>query len=69
MEESMNAFLILAGIRIGKRPFRRLRRRWEDNIRTNLKEIGINTRNSVDSAQGTDYWRVLVNAPFHLRIS
>jgi hypothetical protein len=34
----------------------------EDNIRMNLKEIGINTRNWVDSAQDRDYWRVLVNA-------
>ena len=39
----------------------RPRRRWEDNIRMDLKEIGINTRNWVDSAQVRDYWRALVN--------
>ena len=33
-----------------------------------LKEIGINTRNWVDSAQEKDYWRVLVNAAMNLRI-
>ena len=37
------------------------RRRWEDNIRMDLKERGINTRNWVDSAQARDYWRDLVN--------
>ena len=40
----------------------RPRRRWEDNIRIDLKEISINTRNWVDSAQDRDYLRVLVNA-------
>ena len=37
------------------RPLGRPRRRWEDNIRMNLKEIGINTRDWVDSAQNKDY--------------
>ena len=37
------------------------RHRWEDNIRLDPKEIGINTWNWVDSAQGRDYWRALVN--------
>ena len=36
--------------------------------RTDLKEIGINTRNWVDSAQDTDYWRALVNAALNLRV-
>jgi hypothetical protein len=36
---------ILTGTPAGKRPFGRPRRRWEDNNRMNLKEIGINTRN------------------------
>ena len=35
--------------------------RWEDNIRKDLKEIGINTRNRVDSAQDRDYKRAFVN--------
>ena len=37
-------------------------RRWEDNIRMNIKDIGVNTRNWVDSAQDRDDWRALVNA-------
>ena len=44
----------------GKRPLGRPRHRWEDNIRMDLKEIGISTRNWVDSAQDRDYWRALV---------
>ena len=45
----------------GKRPLGNPRRRWEDNIRMDLKEIGIN-RNWDDSAQDSDYCRALVNA-------
>ena len=52
-----------------KRPLGRPRRRWEDNIRMDLKEIGINTRNWVGSARDRDYWRALVNAALNLRVS
>ena len=62
-----SAFKILTGTPAGKRPLGRPRRRWEDNIRIDLKEIGINTRNWVDSAQDRDYWRTLVNAALNLR--
>ena len=48
MEECRSAFKILTGKPTGKRPLGRPRRRWEDNIRMVLKEIGINTRNWVD---------------------
>ena len=51
-----------------KKPCRRPWRRWEDNIRIDLKEIVINTRNWVDSAQDRDYWRAFVNAALHLRV-
>ena len=44
-EEGRCAFQILTGKRTGKRPLGRPRHRWEDNIRMDLKEIGINTRN------------------------
>ena len=55
MEESRSAFKILIGKPAGKRPLGRPRRRWEDNIRRDLKEIGIDTRHWVDSAQDRDY--------------
>ena len=67
-EEGRRAFKILAGTPTGKRPLGRPRRRWGDNIRMDLKEIGINMRNWVDSAQDRDYWRTLVNVAFILRV-
>ena len=44
------------------------RRRSEDNIRVDLKDIGINTKNWVDSVQDRDFLRLLVNAPLNLRV-
>ena len=52
MEEGRSAFKILTGKPIGKRPIRKPRRRWKDNIRMDLKEIGIITRNWIVSAHG-----------------
>ena len=57
MEAYKSAFKILKGTHPGRRSIGRPRRRWEDNIRLDLKRIGINTRNWVDSTQGKDYWR------------
>jgi hypothetical protein len=68
MEEGRSAFKMLTGTPAGKRLLRMPRRRWEDNIRIDLKKIGINTRNWVDSAQDMDYWRALVNAVLNLRV-
>ena len=50
----------------GKRLLRKPGRRWEDNIRMDLEEIGINVGNFVDSAQDRDYWIALVNAALNL---
>ena len=60
MEAVRSAFRILTDTPAGKRPLGRPRRRWKDNIRMDLKDIHINTRNWVDLAQDMDYWRVLV---------
>ena len=56
MEEGRSAFKILAGKPTGKRPLGRPRHRWKDNIRMDLKEIGINSRNWVDLALDRDHW-------------
>ena len=53
---------------VGERPLGRPRRRWEDNIRMNLKEIGINVRIWVISAHDRDYLRALVSEALNLRI-
>jgi hypothetical protein len=45
MEESRSAFKMLTGTPARKRPLGRPRLRWEDNIRMDLKEMGMNTRN------------------------
>ena len=68
MEEGRNAFQILIGKPTGKRLLWRPRHRREDNIRMDLKGIGINTRNWVDSAQDRDYWRALVNVALNIQV-
>ena len=68
MEECRSAFKILTGKPTGKRSLGGPRRRWEDNIKMDLKEICINVGNWVDSAQERDYWRALVNAVLSLRV-
>ena len=67
MEVVRTAFKILTVTPAGKRTFEKPRRRWEDNIRMDFKELGINTRNCVNSAQDKGYWRALVNTAFNLR--
>ena len=44
----------------------RPRRRCEENIRIDLKDISINARNWVDSSQDRDYWRAFMNAALNL---
>ena len=64
MEEGRRAVKILTGKPTAKRPLGRPRHRWEGNIRMDIKEIGINTRNWVDTDQDRDYWTALENAGF-----
>ena len=52
----------------GKRPLGRPKRRWEDNIRMDLKEIGITTRNWVESVQDRHYYGGLVNETLNLLV-
>ena len=57
-------FKILTGKSIG-----RPRRRWEDNIKMDLNEIGINRRNWIYSAQDRDYLSTILSATLNLRVS
>jgi hypothetical protein len=66
MEESRSAFKNFKSKPTGRRPLGRLRHEFEDNIRMDLKGMGVKTRNWIDSAQNRDYWRALVNATLNL---
>ena len=64
----LNQLELLTGKPTSKMSLRRPSRSWEDSVRMDLKEIGINTRNWVDSAQDRDYWRALVGAILNLQV-
>jgi hypothetical protein len=68
MGETRNAYRILVGKPEGKRPRRRPRRRWVDNVRIYLREIGWDGMDWVDVAQDWDQWRALVNMVMNLRV-
>ena len=68
MEDGKSSLKLLTGKRTGNRPLERPRRRWEENIRMNFKETGIDTRKWVVTARDRDYWRALMNAALNLRV-
>ena len=59
---------ILAGKPEGKRPLGRPRRRWVDNIRTDLQEVGCEYMDWIGLAQDRDRWRTLESAVMNLRV-
>jgi hypothetical protein len=67
MGEERNSYRILVGKPEGKRPLRRHRRRCEDNIKMDLREIELNGMDWIDLAQDRDQWRALVNTVMNLR--
>ena len=58
-KEGRSTYKIVTGIPTAKRPLGKPRCRWEDNVRMNLRKIGVSTKNWVDSAQNWDYWESL----------
>jgi hypothetical protein len=61
MVEGRGVYRVLAGRPEGKRPLGKHRRRWEDNIKLDLRETGIDGANWIYLAQDRVRWRSLVN--------
>jgi hypothetical protein len=68
MGETRNAYRILVGKAEGKRPLGRPTRRWMDNIKMDLREIGWDGMDWIDLAQDRDQWRAFVNTVMNLRV-
>ena len=61
-------FRVLVGKSEGKRPLGRHRRRWEDNIKVDVQEVGCGGMEWIELAQDRDRWWALVNALMNLRV-
>jgi hypothetical protein len=64
----MNAYTILVGKPEGRRPLGRQRCKWVDNIKMDLREIGLGGMDWIDLAQVRDKWSALVNMVMNLRV-
>ena len=68
MGEERGVYKVLVGKREGKRPLGRPRRKWVDNIRKDLQEVGCGYMGWIGLAQDTDRWRTLVSAVINLQV-
>jgi hypothetical protein len=68
MGEKRNAYRLLVGSPEGKRPLERPRCRWVDNIKMDLREIGLGGMDWIDLAQDRDQWKALANTLMNLRV-
>ena len=68
MGEERGVYRVLVGKPEGKRPLGRPRRRWVDNIRMDLQEVGCGYMDWIGLAQDRDRWRKLVSAVMNLRV-
>jgi hypothetical protein len=66
--ENRNAYRLLVGKPKGKRPLGRPRRRWMDNIRVDLGEVGWSDVDWIGLGQDRNRWRALVNSVLNLRV-
>jgi hypothetical protein len=68
MGERRGAYKALVGKPDGRRPLGRPRRRWEDNIKMELRKVVWGGMDWIDLAQDRDRWRTVVNAVMNLRV-
>jgi len=68
MGEGRGVYWVLMGKPEGKRPMERPRRRWEDNIKMDLQELGCGGMDWIEVAQDRDRWRALVKAVMNLQV-
>ena len=68
MGEEKGVYRVLVGKPEGRRPLGRPRRRWADNIRMDLQEVGCVYRDWIGLAQDRDRWRTLVSVVMNLRV-
>ena len=68
MSKERGAYRVLVGKPEGKKPLGRPRRRWVDNIRMDLQEVGCGCVDWIGLAQDRDRWRTLVSAVMNLRV-
>ena len=68
MGEGRGLYRVLVGKPEGRKPLERPRRRWEDNIRMDLREVECGCVDWMELAQDRDRWRALVSAVMKLRV-
>ena len=68
MEQSRKALRFLVGKPKGKKPLGRPRRRWQDNIKMNLREVGSDPRDWIALPEDREQWRAYVRAVMNLRV-
>ena len=68
MGERRGVYSVLMGKPEGKRPLGRPRRSWEDNIKTDIQEVGCESMDWIELDQDRDRWRVLVSAVMNFRV-
>jgi hypothetical protein len=68
MGEEKGVYRVLVGSPEGRRPMGRPRRRWKDNIKLDLREMGTDGPNGIRLAQNGVQWQVFVNTVMNLRI-
>ena len=68
MGEERGVYRALVGKPVGRRPLGRPRRRWVDNNRMDLQEVGCGYMDWIRLAQDRDSWRTLVSAVMNLRV-